>query len=397
MITQWQQDKGGKLAPMSYQLAAQTVNTPSSTNASRSAWLGLASFDGFGTRTLHKLAARYRSQGEAAWNAPLDTLEELGVSQAVRNRFAGYRQNTDLHTLAKRLAEHDMRFVLKEDADYPYLLKQIPDPPFALFCRGQLKPAPTIAIVGTRNCTAYGQRVAIDLARDLGLAGFTIVSGLALGIDAITHVAALDQEAACWAVLAGGCDEAAIYPRHNLNLAKRILENGGCLISEFPPGTYSLKHHFALRNRIISGLCRAVVVVEAAEDSGSLITAHLALEQNRDVFAVPGPITSRLSGGTNKLLKMGAIPCTGAEDILTQLETQVPARPPIDLGRLPEAEQRVLQNLDEPLLADELARRLKLPASEVACILVALELKDLVRQEGGQRYALTQPKRGHAD
>jgi DNA processing protein len=381
---------------MSYQPSAQTVNTQEPFDASRLGWLGLACFDGFGTRTLHKFAARFRGDGEAAWKAPLTCLEGFGTGQAVRDRFNDYRRKTELPELARRLAENGIRFMLETDADYPFLLKQIPDPPFALFCRGQPKAAPTIAIVGTRNCTAYGQRVAIELARDLALAGFTIVSGLALGIDAVAHAAALDQEAVCWAVLAGGCDEPAIYPRHNLNLAKRILEHGGCLISEFPPGTYSLKHHFALRNRIISGLSRAVVVVEAAEDSGSLITAHLALDQNRDVFAVPGPITSRLSGGTNKLLKQGAIPCTGTEDILAQLDTQAPVRPPPDTASLPETERHVLQSLDEPLLPDELARRLKLPAAEIARLLVALELKDLVTQQEGRKYALTQQIRKRA-
>jgi DNA processing protein len=379
---------------MFYQSSAPTVNSQTPWDADRLGWLGLASFDGFGTRTLHKLATLCSGNGEVAWRIPVTALEEMGVGAAVRERFTEFRRTTDPGKLAARLEVEGVRFVLKKDAGYPLLLKEIADPPFALFFRGALEcGAAAVAIVGTRTCTSYGQRVAADLARDLGLAGFVIVSGLALGIDAVAHAAALDEEATCWAVLAGGCDDASIYPRHNLNLARRILGQGGCLMTEFPPGTFSLKHHFTLRNRIISGLCRAVIIVEADEGSGSLITAHLALEQNREVFTVPGPITSRMSGGTNKLLKLGAIPCTGAEDVITALKTQLPPAPAVDLERLPSDEKRVLDALDEPLLADEIARRLKLTAAEISRLLVALELKGLIRLCGGQRYALTQQKR----
>lgn len=398
MITQWQQDAGGELTAMSYQPPASPVNTAAILDAGRSGWLALASFDGFGTRTLHKLAALHRGDGQAAWDVSAANLEALGVGAAVRERFADYRRTADPDALAHRLEREGVRFVLKQDADYPSLLKEIPDPPFALFCRGELKRvAATVAIVGTRHCTTYGQRVAADLARDLGLAGFAIVSGLAMGIDAVAHSAAADQNATCWAVLAGGCDDASIYPRHNLKLAHRILEQKGCLMTEFPPGTFSLKHHFPLRNRIISGLSRAVVVVEAAEGSGSLITAHAALDQNRDVFTVPGPITSRQSGGTNQLLKLGAIPCTGAEDVLAALEAQLPLQPETDPGPLSEDETRLLRCLDEPLMADDLARKLKLTSAETSRLLVALELKGAIQQQGGQKYASTQRKRSIHD
>jgi len=383
---------------MSYQPPGTDVNTQADWNQNRLGWLGLASFGGFGTRTLHKLAARFRGDGQAAWSIPVSDLESLGVGAEVRERFADHRRTADLLALADGLREGSIRFILKQDADYPPLLKEIADPPFALFVRGRPDAAAScVAIVGTRRCTGYGQRVAAELAADLGLAGLTIVSGLALGIDAVAHAAALAQGAVCWAVLAGGCDDASIYPRHNLKLAHNILEYGGCLMTEFPPGTFSLKHHFPLRNRIISGLSRAVVVVEAAEGSGSLITAHSALDQNRDVFTVPGPITSRQSGGTNKLLKLGAIPCTGSADVLAELEAQLPIAPAIDAAELPEAEKRVLGCLDEPLQADDIARRLKLAAAETSRLLVALELKGLVQPQGGRKYALTQRKRSVHD
>ncbi len=383
---------------MSYQSHGPSVNTRTVWDPNRLGWLGLASFDGFGTRTLHKLATRFRGDGQAAWTVRISDLEELGVGTVVKGRFAEFRRSADLQALALRLDEAAIRFILKQDAEYPALLKEIADPPFALFVRGHLRrDAPCVGIVGTRHCTGYGQRVATDLARDLGLAGLTVVSGLALGIDAVAHTAALDQGAACWAVLAGGCDDASIYPRHNLKLARDILGHGGCLLTEFPPGTYSLKHHFPLRNRIISGLSRAVVVVEAAEGSGSLITAHSALDQNRDVFTVPGPITSRQSGGTNKLLKLGAIPCTGSADVLSALEAQLPAAPAVEASDLPEKEKLVLEALDGPLQADDIARRLKLTAAETARLLVSLELKGLIQLQGGQKYALTQRKRSPHD
>ncbi len=376
--------------PMSYQPPGQDVNTPAAWDANRLGWLGLAWFDGFGTRTLHKLAARYGGNGEAAWKTGLSDLLALGVTEKIAARFAEYRRETEPTGLAARLDVSGIDFVLEKDTPYPQLLKQIADPPFALFVRGDLERIGTaIAVVGTRNCTPYGKNVASALARDLSVAGLGIVSGLALGIDAYAHQAALESGGRCLAVLGSGCDEDAIYPRHNLNLAHEILKSGGAVISEFPPGTEGLKHHFPLRNRIIAGLSLATVVVEAAEESGSLITAHLALEQNRDVFAVPGPITNVQSGGTNKLLKQGAIPCTGAADILEHFEMATGDPAPGPSGTLDADEQEVFDALDRPLHADEVGRALSLDAASLAGLLVSLELKGWIKNEGGQMYSRT--------
>ncbi|MFA5185129.1 MAG: DNA-processing protein DprA [Patescibacteria group bacterium] len=375
---------------MFYQSPGQDVNTPAAWDANRLGWLGLAWFDGFGTRTLHKLAARYGGNGEAAWSTSASVLLELGVTEKIASRFAEYRREKELENLAEKLDGSGIDFMLENDTAYPPLLKQISDPPFALFVRGDLQSiSPAVAIVGTRNCTPYGKTVATELARDLSISGMGIVSGLALGIDAYAHQATLESGGRCLAVLGSGCDDETIYPRHNLNLAHEILDSGGAVISEFPPGAEGLKHHFPLRNRIIAGISRATIVVEAAEESGSLITAHLALEQNRDVFAVPGPITNVQSGGTNKLLKQGAIPCTGAADILEHFEMTTGSPRPGPAAPTTGEEQEVLEALDRPLHVDDIGRALGLEAASLAGLLVTLELKGWIKNEGGQMYSRT--------
>lgn len=375
---------------MFYQSPGILVNTPRTWDENRLGWLALAWFDGFGTRTLHRLAKRYGNDGAKALACTLEDLTAANVSEKVATRFFGHRNETDARRLERLLEEEGIEFVLDADDNYPPTLKQIADPPFALFVRGPMElTGLEIAIVGTRNCTPYGRGVATELSRELAQGGLNIVSGLALGVDAYAHQAALQAGGRCIAVLGGGCDDGSIYPRHNLKLAQEILEGGGTIVSEFPPGTFSLKHHFPLRNRIIAGLSRAVVVVEAAEESGSLITAHLALEQNRDVFAVPGPITSDQSRGTNKLLRMGAIPCTGAADIFTHLELSSDSPKPQPAIPLTPEEQAVCDALDQPRHADELGRILDLDAATIATRLMGLELKGRVKSVGGQMYTKT--------
>ena len=375
---------------MFYQPPSHSVNPSPAWDASRLGWLALAHFEGFGTRTLHKLSALSFDNGAAAWAVGLDRLEKLGISPKLASSYAEFRRKTDPQALAHRLETESIRFVLKSDPDYPPLLKQIADPPFTLFMRGQALPSDRIylGLVGTRNCTNYGKNVASTLSRGLAQNRMAIVSGLALGIDAVSHQSALEVGGYCVAVLGGGCDENSIYPRHNLQLAHAILEACGTILTEFPPGTEALKHHFPLRNRIISGLSRAVIVVEAAENSGSLITAQQAVEQNRDVFAVPGSILNEQSAGTNKLLKLGAIPCTGVQDILDHLSLteQVPT-PTFDPAALPDKERQLFALLDAPLQSDEIVRHLELPAAEVSGLIVSLELKGLIADQGGRTYA----------
>lgn len=343
-------------------------------------------FDGFGARTFHKLHQLYGMDGSKALHAPASVFGRMGHPADVVSRFLDFRRTTDPSALAEKLKRECIEFLLRTEDGYPPLLQQIADPPFALFVRGPLTAhcSLPVAVVGTRACTPYGRTVATSLSRDLAVAGCAVISGMALGIDAVAHHAALDVGGACVAVLGTGCDEASLYPRANVGLAHRILESGGAVISEFPPGTGSNKHHFPLRNRIISGLARAVIVVEADMESGSLITARQALEQNREVFAVPGPVTSRQSSGTNHLLRLGAAPCTGAEDILDALKA--PTTPRARIGDLSEDERSLLTHLDEPRSADELARLAGRGIAEISPSLTSLELKGAITPQGGGVY-----------
>lgn len=370
---------------MSYQISRTIVN---GRDSSRLGWLLLASYVGFGSRTLHKLNRRFAGNGEDASRVREETLRGFGCRPKAIRDFLAFREETRAEDLGDRLDRERIAFVLFGDEAYPPLLRQIADPPFALFLRGKadLRDLDGVAIVGTRKSTAYGKNAGTWIAEDLARAGFAIVSGMAGGIDTIAHEAALAAGGQTIAVLGGGVDDSALYPRANLGLAKRIEENGGTILSEIPPGVLPLPFSFPLRNRIISGLCRATIVVEAADGSGSLITAHQALEQNRDVFAVPGPITHAQSHGTNRLLTMGAIPCTGPEIVIGQLRQGYEPAVPRTHGVTAE-ERALLDLLPSPLHADEIARQLREPVAVVCARLVGLELKGLVTNEGAHVYA----------
>lgn len=356
-------------------------------NQSRLGWLTLAWFDGFGARTLRKLRAHYANDGEKAVQVSGSKLKSLGVTGPTTEKYLVWRPNVASEMLARRLDAEQIRFVLDNDQEFPTYLKHSSDPPACLFIRGaRLQLNRPVAIVGTRAMTSYGARVTKMLSRELALAGCEIISGLALGIDGCAHQSALEAGGKTIAVLASGCADSTIYPRNNLPLAKRILEQRGTLVSELPPGTYSFKHLFPLRNRIIAALSVAAIVVEASESSGSLITAKLALEENRDVFAVPGPITSEQSRGTNNLLKLGAIPCTGPEDVLRIFNLTEDSALSAAI-QITEEERSLLEILDRPLHKDELIRALEMPPADISSRLTALELKGLIETEGGQIYS----------
>ncbi|MBU1034314.1 MAG: DNA-processing protein DprA [Patescibacteria group bacterium] len=352
----------------------------------RLGWLALAWFGSFKSRTLNKLA-RYFKQGPRALHANLKDLLYCEASPQTSAKFISWRQNIDPLVFSRRCDAEGVRFVLQNDDEFPISLAKSNDPPLGLFIRGAPSnlQAP-VAVVGTRNMTPYGERAAKTLTHNLSLAGCEIISGLALGIDAVAHRTALSNHAITVAVLAGGCNDSSIYPKNNFALAKDILNNDGTIISENPPGTESFKHLFPLRNRIIASLCRAVLVVEAAEKSGSLITAKLALEENREVFAVPGPINSEKSAGSNSLLKMGAAPCTSAEDILHLFNLQQSHR---QLARPEQGELLILELLDRPLHKNEIVRALAVSAQSVLPQLSALEMKELVQSDGSDFYSRT--------
>lgn len=266
------------------------------------------------------------------------------------------------------------------DARYPALLRQTADPPRELFVRGDvsiLAHPDLVAVVGTRKCTRYGTQATSLLVGALAAAGAPIVSGLALGIDAAAHEAALLTGGRTIAVLPAGVCDADIGPRANYGLAQRILKSGGALVSEMPPGTPAYQSMFLLRNRIVAGMCRATLVIEAAEKSGALVTARLALEANRDVFAVPGPITSEASAGTNRLISQGAIPARSSEFLLDQLgyATTGNAVPGRNLAYT-DTEKAVLKARRAGLMSpDDIAETTGLPIAVVLSTISMLDIK----------------------
>jgi len=275
-----------------------------------------------------------------------------------------------------------------EDKGYPKLLKKIEDPPKILYIRGELPKKPCFAIVGTRRCSAYGKQIALEIAGGLAEVGLTIVSGMARGIDSFAHKGCLEREGKTIAVLGTGLDEKSIYPQENLKLAREILEKGGCLISEFPPGTPGLKQNFPQRNRIISGLSLGVLVVEAKMGSGALITAKWAKEQKRKLFAVPGPVHSSNSKGPHLLIKQGAILVENANDILKELKLPCSTFHVEQRGETPK-ENLILKILKEkPLHIEKIIEKSGLKAQEVLSILAIMEIKDQVRNLGGNVYAI---------
>lgn len=279
-----------------------------------------------------------------------------------------------------------IEFIKADDPRFPPLLRQIADPPDGLYVRGTIEDRPAVSVVGTRRFTSYGRRATEEIVGGLASSGFGIVSGLALGIDGEAHKAALEAGGYTVAVLGTGIDDATIYPREHYALAQRILSSGGLLVSEFPPGSPSLTYVFPKRNRLIAGWTPATIVVEAAHGSGSLITARLALEYNREVLAVPGSIFSSTSEGCHELLALGAKLCRSSEDVLNVLSLDRPELIAETRASLPltEPESRVYAALDEPLHVDALADRIGQPSHGVSAALALLELKGYVWHQGGQ-------------
>jgi DNA processing protein len=290
--------------------------------------------------------------------------------------------------LNKKMAE-EIKKIGIEDKNYPKLLKKIKDPPKVLYFLGEIKGREDcFAIVGTRRCSAYGKQVALEMAGDLAEAGLTIVSGLAPGIDTFAHRAVVEKKKRTIAVLGTGLDEKSIYPKSNLKLAKKILENGGCLISEYPPGTRGTKFTFPQRNRIVSGLSLGVLVVEAKEKSGALITAEYALEQKRPVFAIPGSIYSLNSRGCHRLIKKGAKLVEKAKDILEGLGIEKKIKKEKIEGRS-EEEKLILEILREGALEiEEIIAKTKLPPAKVASLISVLEIEGKIKNLGQNFYAI---------
>jgi DNA processing protein len=297
-------------------------------------------------------------------------------------RFERFRRGFDDQGYRAALAEQGLRFIGRSEPSYPKLLRELHDPPPGLFLRGSAEVGtlgqPGVAVVGARACSAYGAQVARLLGRELASAGLVVVSGLARGVDGEAHRGVLEAGGTTVAVL--GCGIERDYPAAHAHLARRVCE-GGLVVSEYAPGVEPAPWRFPARNRIVAGLAAATVIVEARERSGALITADFALEAGRDVFAVPGEISSALSAGTNALLRLGAIPLTRVEDVFEALGIALAAPEPVKLGEAADAVLAAL--IDRPAGADELVRATGLDAAAVATALVELELAGSIAEAEG--------------
>ena len=367
-------------------------------------WLAISLTPGLGPTKARKLVEHFGSP-EAVFRASLTELESTGI-QVVSAQSLATGKSADLaREEIAQAAATDIAMLSMDDPSYPPRLKEIYDPPLILRVRGnpEVLTKPGIAMVGTRHPTPYGSGMAERLACDLAAQGLVIISGMARGVDTASHRGAISAKGKTVAVFGTGVD--VIYPKENSRLSEQILALGGALISEFPLGTFAAPQNFPIRNRIISGMSVGVLVVEAAEYSGTRITARCALEQNRDVFAVPGNVTNKNSWGPNTLIKQGAKLVATWEDVWEDLPPEVrlaltPPASPESQGApsaslfpdegLPPHEKRILSLLkaDESTHIDEIVERLEndLSSSEIFAALFELELAGKIRQMPGKNF-----------
>ncbi len=353
-------------------------------------WLALGRVRHLGPVMIRRLLGHFRTP-DRIFGA--SERELLGVQDVGPRLAESILKGPDMAFCEKQLEiveKRGFRIVTAGSPEYPERLSQIYDPPHLIFTKGEIRPEDekAVAIVGSRKATHYGKSMAERIAGELASAGVTVVSGFARGVDSVSHRAAADAKGRTLAVF--GCGLDIIYPPENRKLYAELPEHGA-LISEFPCGSKPEPQNFPRRNRIISGVSLGVVVIEAGERSGALLTARHALEQNREVFAVPGNITSTASSGTNELIKQGAHLVTSGEDILTQLEFILPKEttsqvtvPPPDL----EPEQTKLYEIltDEPIHVDTISRRLGIDVPRILTTLLEMELMGVVQQVPGKKF-----------
>jgi DNA processing protein len=350
-------------------------------------WVGLTLVRGIGSVRLQALI-NYFGSAESAWNGSVDEFRAAGLGSKIVERLIEVRKSVDLNQLWDRIISQGIKILTWDDELYPPRLKEIEQPPPVVYVRGEILPEDhfAVAIVGTRKVTPYGRQVTEELSAFLAANGVTVISGLARGVDAVAHSAAIKAGGRTVAVLGSGVDR--IYPPENRTLAEQLMARGA-LVSDYPVGTAPDASNFPPRNRIISGLSLAVVVVEAGETSGALITAEFAAEQGREIFAVPGSILAPQSKGTNKLIQNGALPLLTPQDLLqalnlTRVGAQKSARRILPAD---EVEAQLLNALgSEPMHVDEVRNQTGLPIEKVSAALVMMELKGMVRQVGGMNY-----------
>ena len=360
----------------------------------RDYWLGFSVFSGIGPFKFKKILKEFGT-AKKAWEGENVKIIKV-LSEKLGAKFIDFRNKFSIENYLKSLKKENVWFLTLEDKHYPVLLSKIKKPPFVLYGKGlefkswekaDLERA--IGIVGARRTTHYGREVTRLFTNQLVGSGFTIVSGLAIGVDATSHKSALDNGGKTVAVL--GCGVDCCNPTENVNLYKRIIESGSTIVSELPLSHPPSKGSFPQRNRIIAGLSQAVLVTEGAEDSGSLITANYAFELGRKVFAVPGPITSSLSKGPYKLLKKGARLVTKIEDILEELKFEIRnsksetnSKSQITKRKTEnKEEEKILKILEnESLHFDEIVRRSQLDSSKIGSLLSIMEIKGMVKSSG---------------
>ena len=369
-------------------------------------WISLNMTPQVGPRAATKLLERFGS-AENVFHAKRNELESLRLRAESIESILKQEFHEKAEAELNRVKEIGGDVLILDDGSYPYLLREISDPPITLYVKGDWQAcfdAPCIAVVGSRRCSTYGENASEFLARDLAANGVCVVSGLARGIDTAAHRGAIAGKGRTIAVLGTGIDE--VYPKENAKLVEQILDSGGAIVSQFPLGTPPLRDNFPYRNRIISGLSLGILIIEASEQSGSLITARLAMEQNREIFAVPGNITSKNSIGTNYLIKSsGAKLVQQWQDIVSELPSEIAAailppkvdgeeakdakQPELSPANLTESERKIWQMLsaDEAVHIDALLEKSNLSFGDLSAALLGLEMRDLIRTLPGKHYA----------
>ncbi|MFH0854698.1 MAG: DNA-processing protein DprA [bacterium] len=355
-------------------------------------WIAIAKTGVVGSTRFKKLGSHFPDM-EKAFLASFEELIEAGIDAKTAEEFISKRKNISPDEETEKMAKENIRAITLTDKQYPALLKEIYDAPPVLFYKGNIEilDEPGIGVVGSRKISSYGQQTTPFLVKPLAKRGMVITSGLALGVDAIAHSAALEVQGKTTAVLGSGLDKANIYPSHHRYLSDQIVEKNGVIISEYTVGTPPLNYNFPQRNRIISGLSLGVLIIEAAEKSGALITAKTALDQNREVFAAPGSVFSPTSRGTHALLKKGAHLATSADDIIEILDFKKIVEYNENKKIIPETEEqkRILENLtDEPIHIDSLCRNLKMDAPILSSALMMMEMKGMAKNLGGSMYVI---------
>jgi DNA processing protein len=357
-------------------------------------WVGFNMIKGVGAVRFQGLLTKF-GDAESAWKASPEALQSSGLSQKIVENILNLRSDVDLEKIWAQIQEKGINVLTWDDPDYPRRLKDIDQPPPVLYIKGCLEPEDewSVAVVGTRRITNYGRQVTEELASCLAQNGVTVVSGLARGVDAVAHQAALNAGGRTLAVLGSGVDR--IYPPEHRRMAEMITQHGA-VISDYPPGAPPEASNFPPRNRIISGLSMAVVVIEAGESSGALITASFAADQGRDVFAVPGNIRAPQSIGTNRLIQKGAFPLLDIKDLLENLNLTRVVEHRTARTVLP-ADATEAQLFDiighEPLHVDEIGEKTGMPIDRVSSTLALMELKGMVRHVGGMQYVAVREAR----